>query len=132
MPARPKRPEDRVRRNKVKVLEGRMGEVPEAPENLPDYLLHAWVSFWESPAASLISEGSDYLMVCRLFRLYAAADEAMSAMEDDPSPASINAAVKLSAECRMLENALGMNPRSRASLGVVSGSDPEGSLDDYL
>ncbi|MBF8189117.1 hypothetical protein ITP53_25965 [Nonomuraea sp. K274] len=122
---------DKTRRNKPRTLDARNGEVPEAPENLPDYLLPAWIAYWGSAAASLIDVDSDLVLVARLFRAYAAIDEATSRLEEEFSTAAINTFVKLSAEARMLENALGCSPRSRAALGVTS-SDSNGSLDDYL
>lgn len=133
MPPMPKNPEDRIRRNKPKTLEARMGDVPEPPESLSGELLDYWDDFWSSAAASMVDEDSDYLVVSRLFRLYAIAENTMTTLEekDNPSSNEISTMVRLSSELRMIEGALGISPRSRMALGVTGG-DSGDSLDDFI
>jgi hypothetical protein len=128
-----KRPEDRIRRNKPTVLNARDDYMPEPPESLPDELLDRWEDFWGSAAASLVDEESDYLVVSRLFRLYALAENAMTAIEEKEPPTAneISTMVRLSSELRMIEGALGISPRSRTALGVTAG-DSGDSLDDFI
>lgn len=133
MPPLPKNSNDRIRRNKAKTIEARVGDAPEPPANLPDELVFEWDTFWGSATASIVDEESDYLVVTRLFRLYALADKAMTAVEskDNPSSNEIGSVVRLSSELRMIEGALGISPRSRTALGVTSG-DSGDDLDDFL
>lgn len=128
-----KRPEDRIRRNKLKVLNARDDYMPDAPEGLSDELLDYWEDFWCSAAASMVDEDSDYLVVSRLFRLYALNEKALSAIEakDNPTGNELSAVVRLSSELRMIEGALGISPRSRTALGVTAG-DSGDSLDDFI
>lgn len=142
-----KDPRERVRRNAPAVLSGVSPALPppKPPKGLSRALRAAWLGLWRSPVAQLLDPVSDLQAVLRLFTLYglmervdarlvvapAAAGEA-SAGDPETFHLDVQARVRLSAEARQLEQALGLSPRSRLALGLalLAGARQPGSLDD--
>lgn len=120
------------------VIGDRIAEAPPPPDaRLLAVTRDAWIDFWSSPLARLVSTKTDLMALRRLFLWYDEQERALRAyrrrrlVTGSTGQMVLNPVLKAIApgDVLALEDRFGLNPRARLALGVILG-DAQRSLAD--